>query len=325
MDPRIISLRVARMTVFLFALSFFWSPGVVNGQAVGVAEARLTLRSGPSSQSRRLAIVETGDTLQLEPTSKRNNYYRISSHEHSVGWVWAARVRIVATGESGIATAESTSRVAGLSTPGFSGWSRPPVREVQSSTCPAVGRGSTRVDSTTDLLKNRVDIPSEYHALTVSQILGLPDTGLPTRRYRWTLADSAAVAQYEGAPIVVEGYLADAVEEGPEATNCEQDTPAWHDWHVWLVATEQEAISRAKASAVVVEVTPRVRALPMAWVLADLKAIHRAHERVRVGGWLMLDPDHPTNIGTSRGTIWEIHPVTHVEVFRNGAWVNLDQ
>jgi hypothetical protein len=47
-----------------------------------------------------------------------------------------------------------------------------------------------------------------------------------------------------------------------------------------------------------------------------------AHDkaRVTVSGWLMLDPDHPSDAtGTpnkphpSRGTIWEIHPVMKIE------------
>jgi len=40
--------------------------------------------------------------------------------------------------------------------------------------------------------------------------------------------------------------------------------------------------------------------------------------------WTMLDPEHPEEIGKSRGTIWEIHPVMKVEVQQpGGGWNEL--
>jgi hypothetical protein len=38
----------------------------------------------------------------------------------------------------------------------------------------------------------------------------------------------------------------------------------------------------------------------------------------------MLDPDHPNMVGSARGTIWEIHPITKIEVWKSGAWVDLE-
>jgi len=35
---------------------------------------------------------------------------------------------------------------------------------------------------------------------------------------------------------------------------------------------------------------------------------------VRISGWLMLDPEHPDQLGKTRGTIWEIHPVMKLKV-----------
>lgn len=312
-----------RLGVFALA-SLTILPTIVAGQAVGVATSNLNLRSSASATARRLAIIAVGDTLRLITATKRNDYYRVVSNDGDTGWVWSRRLRLIAPViASAAAATDGVSAMISAADTDISSWPRPTPTEVQSGQCSAAGRGQTRVDSATNLLKNRVDIPSEYHSVTFEEIMGLPDTGLPTRRYRWTPQDSALVVQYEGVPVQIEGYLADAVEEGPEATNCGQDTHPWHDWHIWVVHTEGEAVNHDKRAALVVEVTPRVRALPMPWVLADLKAIHRAHEPVRISGWLMFDPDHPNNIGTSRGTIWEIHPVTKIEAFRNGAWVTL--
>ncbi len=41
--------------------------------------------------------------------------------------------------------------------------------------------------------------------------------------------------------------------------------------------------------------------------------------------WLMLDPEHQDMInGGLRSTLWEIHPITKIEVWNNGQWVDLD-
>ena len=51
----------------------------------------------------------------------------------------------------------------------------------------------------------------------------------------------------------------------------------------------------------------------------------RAGLLVRVGGWLFLDPEHPDQIGRTRVTIWEVHPVVTWDVQTPaGDWVPLD-
>ncbi len=113
---------------------------------------------------------------------------------------------------------------------------------------------------------------------------------------------------------MLEGWLVDVVEEGPESSNCELDTCEWHDWHMWLVRTDGEATNKNRLRAVVVEVTPRVRALTPNWILTSVKTLARTRQNVRISGWLMWDPDHPDQVGKTRGTTWEIHPVTRIEV-----------
>lgn len=296
------------------------SPAQDTTQAV--TTSALNLRSGPSVSARRKATIDAGDTLRLLRSQPRNDYVRVVSPENDTGWVWRRRLRFIVAPAPVAAAVESPALAVSTGDDPASWEKRQPV-ELLTGSCAAVGKGKTRVDSATNLRKNRIDIPSEYHALRFDQILQFPDQGLPTRRWKWSPANSAAVAQYEGASVSMEGYLADAVEEQEEATNCGGTSHDWHDWHVWLVETEAEAGQKDKSHAVVVEVTPRVRALPINWQLPDLKSIRSAQERVRISGWLMLDPDHPNNIGGSRGTIWEIHPVTKIEVFRNGTWTDV--
>ena len=83
--------------------------------------------------------------------------------------------------------------------------------------------------------------------------------------------------------------------------------------------------------AVIAETTPRLRQQHPNWTVNRLKPwtenIGTAFNRqpVRTRGWLMLDPKHQDMINNGlRSTLWEIHPITQIEVFQDGQWVDLD-
>ena len=81
--------------------------------------------------------------------------------------------------------------------------------------------------------------------------------------------------------------------------------------------------SRPISESVVVETTPRVRK-DHPWNRTTLLTWVDSTNPVRISGWLMLDPDHANMVGSARGTIWEIHPITKIEVWKSGAWVDLE-
>ena len=159
-------------------------------------------------------------------------------------------------------------------------------------------------DDGTNSHKNRADVPVAPHAVTLDAIRALPDTALWrwTNRQHWTAADSGLVLPYEGIPVTVEGYLeivkpqsGQAPAPGKtvgESPNCHSWAERDTDWHMALVADPSEPEERA----VVVEPTPRIRG-------------------------------HCTGSCTAtsfyRATLWEVHPVTRIEVLRNGSWVEL--
>ena len=107
--------------------------------------------------------------------------------------------------------------------------------------------------------------------------------------------------------------------EGREATNCGSDSPEERDFHVWLANSPDDD----RLDAVVVEVTPRVRARHPSWSLTNLNRLVRQRSRVRIGGWLMLDPEHPDQVGKTRATLWEIHPILKIDVWSGGGWREL--
>ena len=177
-------------------------------------------------------------------------------------------------------------------------------------------------DPTLNRLKNRVD-SATWIPVGVDAVLALswPRRTENTRHATWSAADAAQIARYEGTPISVEGYLNGAKESGPESCNCHGADHEWRDWHVWLSAAPGPDRTRA----VVVETTPAIRARHPEWTLARLRAIAAAGRKVRISGWLMFDPEHPEQIGRTRGTIWEVHPIIAIEVDDGGRWVPLGQ
>jgi len=227
-----------------------------------------------------------------------------------------------------------------------------------SGTCPPQGGqpGKPNDAPETNLLKNRIDEPANYYPVTFSAIM-TPTLAWPrgignhNDRSTWPLADMAAVEKYEGLPVAVEGYLFYTSEPGkaygaeqqePETTNCKLPGGENKDFHIWLVKAAGDANPKNSpprdvlvSGAVVVEATPRVRVQHPKWTTGNLRRLALHHTRVRISGWLFLDPEHPENVdggnggqgkaSITRGTIWEIHPIMQIEVQKkNGQWVTLD-
>ncbi len=55
-----------------------------------------------------------------------------------------------------------------------------------------------------------------------------------------------------------------------------------------------------------------------------LSALVNSNTQVRMSGWLMYDSEHVNVIGTERATVWEVHPITKIEVQQDGDRVDLD-
>lgn len=181
--------------------------------------------------------------------------------------------------------------------------------------CPPQGDGG---DTDLNLLKNRIDT-GNWQPTTVADLLALtwPPGIEKARRASWPASDGTQIAQNEGRPVVVEGTLLLARHEGPESPNCHDQSA--RDFHMWLAASAEDS----RANAVVVEVTPRVRAQHPNWQ-PDSQITGLAGHHVRISGWVMMDQEHPEQLHKTRGTLWEVHPVMKIEVEQGGQWVDLD-
>jgi hypothetical protein len=185
--------------------------------------------------------------------------------------------------------------------------------------CPGEGDGG---DRQLNRLKNRIDSASWVETPFASVVgLSWPQAVLRRTRDGWTARDSVTVAAKEGDAIAVEGYVVGAKVEGPEATNCHGADSKFRDWHVWLAAEP----GKNRRRSIVVETTPAVRAHHPEWSLTTIHKLARDSTRVRISGWLLLDPEHPDQLGKTRGTLWEVHPVMRIEVLRDGRWTDLQK
>lgn len=166
--------------------------------------------------------------------------------------------------------------------------------------------------------KNRYTMPLDVVDLTVQSIIQTPssvlaDAGRKKREW-WSSAARDYAKQEESRGVRVTGYLVRAKQEGPESCNGYSDS--LHDYHIWI----SDAPTYDKANGLIVEITPRWESVRAGWRIAEIERLAQRHSRVRVTGWLMWDEEHPDEVGRSRATQWEVHPVTGFEVFDGGAW-----
>ena len=131
-------------------------------------------------------------------------------------------------------------------------------------------------------------------------------------RDRWSVNKGAEIS----------GYVASVKVGGVETCNCKTKDPEHRDTHIELVL---DPMNEGTTSKVIVEVTPRIRQAMAAkgedWSTRALrdKLLGRW---VKVKGWMLFDEEHehqadntaPNGPHNWRGTCWEIHPVTSIEV-----------
>ena len=314
----------------------------------------VNLRQKPSMTAANLRTLSPGETLFVRTIKPRRGWLPVRTNDAAglAGWVGKVHVRALHadTSSSGTGVVGGTAGATTTSVDHIDPtWDKPAI--VQSTiringgttACGPTGDG---VDDGTNLHKNRADVPPSSHVISLDAIRALPDTALwrSNNRRSWTATDSALVLPYEGVAVTVEGYFEIVKPQSGgsgESPNCHGSAELDTDWHIALVASPNEI----EEQAVVVEPTPRTKRQNSGWTPAVAEALAVRHSpsdtrheadaaRVRVTGFLMLDPVHPAHIRGNcksgcatkkffRATLWEIHPVTKIEVLRNGTWVDL--
>ena len=176
--------------------------------------------------------------------------------------------------------------------------------------CPPQGNAKPDSVKALNILKNRVAAPIDADmdaAVTLEAFLQPGDD-----EDRWDEAKAGELT----------GLVHDVKVGGIETTNCKATNPEDRDTHIELVI---DADHDAGTQRVIVEVTPRwrdqMRAQSVDWSTSTLKD-QLIGQWVRVRGWLLFDQEHvdqaentnPGNDKNWRATVWELHPITSIEV-----------
>jgi hypothetical protein len=203
-------------------------------------------------------------------------------------------------------------------TPSISIPGRPKPQEEWYKGCPPWGHSG---DVEADLLRNRIDRPAHPHLFTAKQFLHLPWPAIVSRKTipmaKWSRRDRQAAFRYEGMPATLEGYLIVFDRLGPsEPCNCQGK--AGYDWHLWIGTSFQSS----RKSGIITEVTPRVRAREKNFKWQTLATLAGAAKKVRVTGWIFLDNDHQLR-ESDRATLWEVHPITTIQVLGKHGWTKV--
>jgi hypothetical protein len=213
--------------------------------------------------------------------------------------------------------------------------SKPAMQFESPSFCPPEGNTSNHGDPELNKHKNRIDKAANYFPVNFTEIesLAYPASAGGKIRSDWTASERNQIEKFEGIPIVVQGFLAlvnnakpgepkkieGARPEGKESCNCNSEQPNQIDFHIWLLNVAGDD----RKNAVVVEMTPRVRAHHPNWTVANLTHIANMKFPVRIYGWLMFDGQHPEQVGGTRATLWEIHPIIKLQFKQGNQWKTL--
>jgi hypothetical protein len=280
------------------------------------------LRPTPSTDKKPLMVLRPGDELQLLEKEPTNGFYHVQTEDGTEGWVSARYINVKPlSGEILALAATAPNPEDSISET----WDKPAPNKTTftgpDGQCPWNGNKS---DPDTFVRKNRSDVPgsNQIHDVKWSAIHDLQFPTDKPLRVNWSPAHLQEIAKYEGVAVRTVGYLVAIKPQNGhgEGTNCGFSLASETDTHLALVGD----VGDAEKNSVVIEFTPRFLKLHPRWTKALLSKYVDTNVPVRITGWLMLDPDHRNHLGRFRYTLWEIHPITKIEVFEGNSWKDTD-
>ncbi len=283
-----------------------------------IVKRNVNLRSDASTASDIVEKLTPGNKLQLIEPSPTSGFYHVSAADGQSGWVWSRNIQV--SSESSGSNPTSTPTPTPAPSPGSDLFSQlmnartaavgQPLIENDTQVCGPTGDATDPTAQALNNNKNRTDVPADAALVDIdwADLKSLP---------------SNRVSDFVSAPIRVVGFLSHRINVensgNGESTNCHLTAENEVDWHIYLTNSSAQPISQA----VIVETTPRTRPQHK-WTTDMLTPIVDSQTKVRISGWLMYDSEHLNVIGTQRATVWEVHPITKIEVQNNGTWVDLD-
>ncbi|MDP9337729.1 MAG: SH3 domain-containing protein [Acidobacteriota bacterium] len=324
--PFVLPIHVISVAFFLLLLQICPALATQDPPATPAQEAVVThnvrLRPAPSTDNKPLMTLTPGEELELLDPAPTTGFYHVETESGDQGWVSTRYVRVTPP------PLHALSAMAAGAPPASTiseSWNKPAPNKTTftgpGGNCPWNGN---KLDPDTFIRKNRTDLPAEsdVHDVDWSAIHDLPfpiDTKL---RAKWTPAHLQEIARVEGVALRTTGYLVAIKPQNgnKEGTNCRFSLASETDTHMALVGE----VGGAEKDSVVIEYTPRFLKSHPHWNSTVLSKYRNNDIPVRVTGWLMLDPDHRNHLNKYRFTLWEIHPITKIEIFQNNSWQDLD-
>jgi hypothetical protein len=179
------------------------------------------------------------------------------------------------------------------------------------ASCPPKGDAKIESVRALNVLKRRMNAPRAEEIDSKVTLAAMVAPGNDEYRFN------------ENRGAVIEGYVADVKVGGIESVNCHTRQPYYRDTHIELTLDAKHPEDESEH--VIVEVTPQVRAVMAKagtdWSTAALR-MSILGRWIRVTGWLLYDAEHAPNAANThegkahiwRATVWEIHPITAIEV-----------
>ncbi len=192
--------------------------------------------------------------------------------------------------------------------------------------CPSQGNGG---DTTLNRLKNRTELPGSFIHMKVDGFLAsTPKVSSQAKRMDlFPKAEREKLDSVDRLSITLEGYLVDVKPGESESSNCHAKTKRGLQFLVAPAqppAGDKQAAKTLLARSVVAVASLYWQAQHAdTWRLDFIAPILKDRAKVRVSGWLLYNPEHPEQSGKTRGTLWEIHPVTKMEIWNGGTWREL--
>lgn len=269
----------------------------------------VNLRPDASIRGTSIRILRPGEKVDQVESAPSNGYYHVRTSKGEDGWVWGRNVKTLP--ESGHVNAGFGDEAvfASLETGKISAIGQPLVvrrNGQETEVCGPDGETPDQRKKELNRNKNRADTPDQYVDISWNMLKDLP---------------ANRVVDFQGAPVAVIGYLSHQIkiENGGESTNCGLHENDEVDWHMYLTKSPGREIK----DAIIVETTPRVRPLHT-WDKDNLDQYVNSDTEVRISGWLMYDWEHENVIGIQRTTVWEVHPITRIEILSDGQWVDTE-
>ena len=299
-----------RSILTLLALAVVLGPLAASADYLEVRRPAI-VRDDPDRDATELLRLTEGALVLLRADGQTDGYYEVSvGVGDGSGWVYRTLVRRHAGDPPPGADVTPTTEVILPTTPS-DGAAAPGALDAsafRSADCPPEGDAQVSRVRALNRIKNRLrgPAPSQITSLGLDELLFPGNDSI-----RWS-PDYA---------IEVIGYVEDVKVGGVETCNCKATASADRDTHIELSVES----GSAKTDRVIVEVTPAWRRFMASqgkdWSTAKLKQTI-LHRWVRVQGLMLFDTEHDdeaenTNPGRAnnwRGTAWEIHPITALEV-----------